>query len=420
MDRPPDFSFLNARELDDLFQELNPFDSKLNLKPVESMKTILAANANFPLDLELAAFMEAATEKGGSPLIIQFSSQALETAGAGLSRRRLSRVERLCLGARLARDVARVYGEASRPPCVALALDHFSMPPFGGVSGPGEDEEITFPRADDDEPSVVRLGNVSRDKARECVKKATEAALSFGVKEPSEEEERAYEEYLSSPALEEALEGFIAVIELMRPAWAMIDTGEIPPVLNFAVTKMFSDFVKEKGLDVMIEAEYGATGQSGHGDEYRRLTGKDLDAFAREVSGFVKYTGARGISYPIGMEHAAPAAEKHEPDVERLEVVQREIIKTCGRYVPFAQHGGTGAKRIARGLVGKNNVNTFFLVEAAQKFMAHAFASRDRIEAGEKSACGSQVYLSLSEAIMEAAVGKLNECGTLGYISERD
>ena len=36
-----------------------------------------------------------------------------------------------------------------------------------------------------------------------------------------------------------------------------------------------------------------------------------------------------------------------------LEEVQRAIVKLAGRYVPFAQHGGTRAKRIAKGLVGK-------------------------------------------------------------------
>ena len=61
------------------------------------------------------------------------------------------------------------------------------------------------------------------------------------------------------------------------------------------------------------------------------------------------------------MEHAAPSGEKHEPDVERLEAVQREIIKESGYYAPFAQHGGTGAKQLARGLVAKNNINTCLL-----------------------------------------------------------
>jgi len=208
----------------------------------------------------------------------------------------------------------------------------------------------------------------------------------------------------------------MVVIEELRPGWAMIDTGEMPAVLNFAVTREVSELVRQAGHHVLVEAEYGATSQAGEGKNYKKLEGASLEAFAREVAGFVQYTGAGGISYPIGMEHAAPSQEKHEPDVQRLTVVQREINKVTGRYVPFAQHGGTGAKELARGLVAKNNVNTHFLVTAARRFLAHALENEKAIRAGKKSACGSSLYLGMAEAIMGAVVDKLKECGTFGMV----
>ena len=73
---------------------------------------------------------------------------------------------------------------------------------------------------------------------------------------------------------------------------------------------------------------------------YRRLSGEELEGLAHEVARFVRYTGAGGI-YPIGMEHAAPSAVRHEPDSDSWKWSDRS---ETGRYVPFAQHGGTGAR----------------------------------------------------------------------------
>jgi fructose/tagatose bisphosphate aldolase len=209
----------------------------------------------------------------------------------------------------------------------------------------------------------------------------------------------------------------LAVIEEMQPAWAMIDTGETPVALNFAVTKEEVDMVRAAGSDAIVEDEYGATGQAGAEDSYEPLDGAELDRFARQVAGFVKYTGAEGISYPIGMEHAAPTSVKHEPDVTRLEVVQREIIRAVGRYIPFAQHGGTGAKEVARGLVGKDNVNTHFLVTAAQSLAMHVAKHSEGIAQGRKSASGAGMYIEAGRAIMDATVAKLQECGTYGILA---
>lgn len=255
----------------------------------------------------------------------------------------------------------------------------------------------------------------SRAGVRASLEEAAEAARSCGVRAPSREDMAVWETYLCSGSYREAVARFRALVEEMRPAWAMIDTEELPPVLNFAVTKEFCDLMTSLGSDAILEAEYGATGQSGDDTGYRRLSGEELEGLAHEVAGFVRYTGAGGISYPIGMEHAAPSAVRHEPDSDRLEVVQRQILRETGRYVPFAQHGGTGAKRVLKGLVAKDNVNTLFLVTAARALAQHIEKNREAINEGQKSASGVDMYLSASRSIMEATVRKLKECGTYGY-----
>lgn len=403
-DTRKDPALMTGTELRSLFEAFNPFDSASALKPPEARRTVLAVNGNFPMEIELAAFFQAAALEGGSPLIVQFSGAALETQGRGLKPKPGSEVLDLRLGARMTAAIARTYLSVYRPRSVALGLDHFAVPELG---------EALFADKDPDSPEVpCPSGNEVRSRLNE----ALDAAEAYGVKRPSQEDAAAWETYLGSQEYRRALAGFMAVIEEMRPAWAMIDTGEIPAGLNFAITKEVCDLIHEAESDAIVEAEFGATSQAGDEDSYVPLRGAELSRFAREVGGFVRYTGASGISYPIGMEHAAPTAVKHEPDTTRLEIVQREIMKVAGRYVPFAQHGGTGAREVARGLVAKDNVNTLFLVKGAQALAMHVAKYREGIAQGRKSACGASMYTSTSRAVLDATIDKLKECGTYGVL----
>ncbi len=395
---------VTGAQLRSMFDRLNPFAPDLSLKSPDQRRSLLAVNGNYPLEIELAGFYHAATLDGGSPLIVQISGAGLETIGRALRSKSDSPVADLRLGARMARDICRGYASIYKPGFVALGLDHFAVPDMS---------EALFADDKGDRPEAPCP---SGDEVRRRLTDALEAGESYGIQHPSQEDTAAYEAYLCSQEYRQALAGFMAVIEEMRPAWAMIDTGEIPVGLNFAITREVVEMMRKAGSDAIIEAEYGATGQAGAEDSYRPLKGAELARFAKQVAGFVRYTGASGISYPIGMEHAAPTAVKHEPDVTRLEVVQREIARTVGRYVPFAQHGGTGAKEVARGLVGKNNVNTYFLVTAAQSIAMHVAKYREGIAQGRKSASGTGMYTSASRAVMDATVGKLKECGTYGAL----
>ncbi|MGE5580863.1 MAG: class II fructose-bisphosphate aldolase [Bacillota bacterium] len=396
---------ITGLELRALFDRFCPFSSDLSLRRDDQRKTVLAVNGNYPLEIEVAGFYHAASLDGGSPMIVQISGGALETLGRALRPNSLSGVADLRQGARLFWAICQSYESIYSPGFVALGLDHFAVPDI---------REALFADNDPDRPQAPCP---SGDEVRRRLREAIMAAERCGMSRPSLEDTIAYEAYLCSQEYRQALMGFMGVIEEMKPAWAMIDTGETPPVLNFAVTREVVDMVREQGSDAIIEAEFGATGQAGAEDTYEPLSGQDLAEYARQVAGFVQYTGAEGISYPIGMEHAAPTAVKHEPDVARLEHVQREIIRVTGRYVPFAQHGGTGAKEIARGLVGKNNVNTHFLVTAAQSFAMHVAKYKEGIAQGRKSASGTAMYLSAARAVMDATVDKLKECGTYGALA---
>ena len=80
-----------------------------------------------------------------------------------------------------------------------------------------------------------------------------------------------------------------------------------------------------------------------------------------------------------------------------------------GDYIPFAQHGGTGAAEVVHGLVGKDNINTNYLVVGANAFADHYEANKAALRAGDKKACGTGIYLLMTRAIYNAAIGKLKE-----------
>lgn len=381
-------TLLGGRELRTVFEWQNPFRDQAH------RVTVLAANANFPLELEIKAFCRAAADWPGSPLIIQISHNALKKVGG-------TDPSAAIRGAELAAVVLAQGTAETGARHVAAALDHFRVPRYPGDGGEGSSR-------------AVRL-------ARATVDDALEAARGV-IGSISEPELESYVRYLSSPAYTAFKRELAAVMTALHPAWAMVDTERLPPVLDFALTRDSVEFIR-RGLgftETMIEVEYGATGSSGQALEYTALAGDDLAHFADEVAAFVAYTGADGISYPIGMEHAAPLGSRHEPDEPRLEAVQTRIYQVTGRYVPFAQHGGTGAARLVRGLVGKNNVNTHFLVTAANRLADWVEARVSGIRSGEKDACGVELYLDAAEAVREATVAKLKEAGTFGVVPDLD
>jgi fructose/tagatose bisphosphate aldolase len=355
--------------------------------------SLLGANGNFPAELQVKAFCLAAAHGPGSPLVVQFSHKALKAMGEIPGRRE---ADALVTGAEVARFLLERYVGEAGGDHVAAGLDHFRVPPFPAVGAVPGDSRAT------------RLARASVDDAREA---------SRDVVSPGPESElEAYAAYLASPAYTEFKRTFLAVVAALRPAWAMIDTERFPPVLDFALTRDVIDLTRREASlrDTMLEAEYGATGVSGQARPYEALRGEDLARFAEEVARFVSYTGADGIAYPIGMEHGASSAERHEPDEDRLRGVQTRIIQVAGRYVPFAQHGGTGAARLVRGLVGKNNVNTRFLAAAANGLADRVVADVARIRAGVKEACGSGLYAGAVDAVCRATIEKLKETGSFG------
>jgi fructose/tagatose bisphosphate aldolase len=370
-------------------------------------RTILAANANMPVEIFGRALVMAASAGDGSPIIIQLSHTALQTIGGSASTvpaiegaQRFDVPDPLVSGATIAATLIDEFTEHYGAECVALSLDHFQAPSFN----PGM--------------SLAASRFASPNLARSLIRDASDASRDVLGEDaaPGDEIIRHYVDYLCSEHYAHFKTEFLAVVGAINPAWGMIDTERLPPLLDFVVTRDVARAVREDlGItDMMLEAEYGATGQSGKAIPYERLEGKALDRFADEVAAFVEYTGADGIAYPIGMEHAAKKGEEHEPDTLRLETVQRRILQRTGRYVPFAQHGGTGAAFLARGLVGKNNVNTRFLVTAASAFHNWVRDHGQDIRAGEKKASGNDMYARVVGEVARECVAKLEEAGTFG------
>lgn len=390
----PRNDLLSGYQLRQLFEQLRPFDRRLRLRPDASLRTVLAANANFPLEVQARGFLAAAAEGGQSPLIVQLSYNALRASGGGGGTSRRPAAEVLVDGAELAGQLlgslVRLYGCG----LVALSLDHFRVPSFPAGTGEAARPRLAVARALVEDAAAFM-------------------AAEGGLEKPSREEAAEYAGYLISWEYLAFLEEFCRVVATIRPAWAMIDTERLPPVLNAAVTREVTSAIRQVlgDREVMVEAEYGATGTSGDAG-YQRLEGGRLEHFAAQVASFVAYTGADAIAYPIGMAHAALSGESHEPDRATLETVQRAIIRRTGRYVPFAQHGGTGAASLARGLVAKNNVNTGFLVAAANAVATYTGEHREGIRRGEKSAAGASLYLAAVEAVRRETVRRLQEAGT--------
>ncbi len=399
---------LRGRELRAIFDHFCPFDADGNLIPAEQRVTLLASNANLPLDIQARAFALAAASGKQSPMMVQVSYNSAETIGNDPAR--IPTPEGVTLGgteaavvtgARQLAETLSYHASSYGARYLALALDHFQVPKY-----------------DEAELSAMAKArkNLPRHLAEARVLHAAEYMYPVFGSEAKLTEKLVdlYVNYLVSPAYVAFRRNFLNTVWAVRPAWGMIDTEKLPPILDFVVTREIVDSVRTLlgENEMMIEAEFGATGQSGQAVTYERVTGERLQQFARQVASFVMYTGADGIAYPIGMEHAAKSDEKHEPDEERLKVVQRELFLAVGKYVPFAQHGGTGAASIVKGLVGKNNINTHYLVAGANALADWVEKNVDGIRKGDKKYAGTGLFMPMIQAVIDATLGKLGDAGS--------
>lgn len=398
---------LTGRQLRAVFDHFSPFDSDGNLINEDQRVTLLAANINMPVEIQARAFAMAAAAGDQSPMLVQLSFNSAETIGNHPARiKPLPGVDvqlteaPVVAGARQAVQQINSYAKAYGAKYLAVALDHFQVPQF-----------VETAASDKERPTTL-----ARELAKSRVLHAIEYMRDvFGSEvDISETTFDSYIDYLVSPAYVSFRRDFLGVVQAVSPAWGMIDTEKLPPILDFVVTREIVAGVRTLvgNNDMMVEAEFGATGQSGQALEYERIRGQELVRFAKQVSCFMRYTGADGIAYPIGMEHAAKKDAKHEPDRERLEVVQKELFLSCGRYIPFAQHGGTGAASVERGLVGKNNINTHFLVAGANALADHVTSNLAGIRAGDKKYCGTSIFTDILTVEAQAALAKLAETGS--------
>ena len=399
---------LSGRELRAIFNHFCPFDSKGELRSADQRVTILASNANFPLDIQARAFAMSAASGRQSPMIVQVSYNSAETMGndparmpslPGLARQALEPA--VVTGTKQLAASLEHYAETYGARYLALALDHFQVPKYDESAL----DKLKKPRK-----------NLERRIAEARVLHAAEYMYPVFGKEADLTERLMdlYVDYLVSPVYVSFRRDFLATVQAVQPAWGMIDTEKLPPILDFVVTREIVESVRVLlgNDDMMVEAEFGATGQSGQTLEYQKLTGEALQQFARQVASFVMYTGADGIAYPIGMEHAAKKEEKHEPDQERLQEVQRELFLAVGKYVPFAQHGGTGAAFLVRGLVGKNNINTHYLVAGANALADYTEKHAAGIRLGDKKFAGTGMFVEMIQAVAAATLVKLQETGS--------
>lgn len=400
---------LTGRQLRAVFEHFCPFDQEGNLLEPEKRVTVLASNVNLPVEVQARAFAMAAAAGEQSPMILQLSYNSAETIGNDPARIRPlpgvgvhQKEAAVVAGAREAVAQIASYAQAYNAKYLAVSLDHFQVPKYDEAK----------------EPSGQKTAGLARQLAAARIRHAIEHMQDAFSQEElaiSDTTFERYVDYLVGPEYVKFRRDFLAVVQAVAPAWGMIDTEKLPPILDFVVTREIVEGVRLilGNTDMMVEAEFGATGQSGQALPYERLTGVELERFAKQVCCFIRYTGADAIAYPIGMEHAAKKDVKHEPDRDRLQVVQRALYLSCGRYIPFAQHGGTGAASVVRGLVGKNNINTHYLVAGANALADHAAQHMDGIRAGDKKYCGTGIFTKMIEVEAQAALAKLEETGSI-------
>ncbi len=393
---------LTGQQLRKIFDHYCPFDGEGNLRPVEERVTLCANNSNNWW--QTRAFVQGAAQGDQSPMVIQFSYNANRKIGGaptaifipeGVS----YHANPVTTSARIMSDWLAMEVEAWGADFVAASLDHFNVPKFSLTT---EYERAATPIEYED--------NI--DAALAYLRKQ---GLDTVAAEVGDDTFTAYSNYLRSVEYRNFRADFLDTVSIIQPAWGMIDTEGIPPVLDFIITKDITSGVRTdlNNNDMMLEAELGATGKSGDEIEYEEISDEQLAEFAHLAASFIAYTGAEGIAYDIGMKHSAKSGEKHPTDARKLEVVQRTIIEETGIYAPFAQHGGTGAADVPRSLIGKTNLNTCYLVAGTQARFNYMDEHADKVRAGDKSICGTDIETHIYlQGVYEEVVRRFEGTGS--------
>ncbi|MDP3488027.1 MAG: hypothetical protein Q8S19_08880, partial [Bacillota bacterium] len=128
---------MTGAQLRKVFELASPFTTEGDLKPESERVTILAANANYPFELQARAFAMASATGDGSPIMVQLSHNSAESAAGDPNKipplpgvNHFSSDTNVVLGAKMAADQISLYAEQYNTPLLAVSLDHFKVPAF--------------------------------------------------------------------------------------------------------------------------------------------------------------------------------------------------------------------------------------------------------------------------------------------------
>jgi len=403
-----------GNELRKILDAYLPFTKGGKLKPKKQLVTIVASNSTFPNDLFTRAMAQASAEDRGSPQIVQYSYTSVLMAGddPGKTKSRLTWTSNRSpcgIGAESINAILSREAEACGADMLFLGLDHFVAPKL-------EDAPIANgPVGFNDQVAELRIHD-----AQSALKPILGRNVNL-----TDATAAKYVNYMVSPQYQKYRKDFLDAVKYGNPAWAMIDTGHLPLILNFATTRDILDAVRKElgNHDVILEAELSSTGKSGDRVGYVCWKGMKEEMRQTEIRlalNFIDYTNADAIAYDIGMKHAAKLKESFEPDIEKLIAIQEALYidigsyRKVGRHIPFVQHGGSGASEIPLGLVGKVNKSTAYQRAAAQADYGWCVAHATEIASGEKTAISEVRHLGTVDAMRVACVGFLKETQTYG------
>jgi len=402
-----------SRELRAAIEATYPFDDNGELLPLEKRMTMLASNANFDLPVQLRGFAMASAAGKGTPQIIQISYTASDQTGTnpkklppieGVERNSLTRPA--AIGAERARIMLDWYSDDYQADLLWMSLDHFTSPKFS-------QEKYAQPHGQ---------GGIYAPIAKALLEEAIDV-LKVQV---SKDEFTAYLNYLTSDEFGDYARDFYGATSLSKAAWAMVDTGDTPPAVNLASTKWLVTSVRSvlDLDDVIIEAEFSATGSSGEEEEYAywpcaeapagapTMGDAEQEDFMHRITTFVKQTDADAIAYEVGSKHAAKAGEAFPIDFGKLKAVQPALRGLMGRRIPYAGHGGTGFKWEDNliGPVFKRNINTQHLYAGTMSQVKWVDENREGIENREKNAIGRGRKIAEVNAAADSAIELLKSC----------
>jgi fructose/tagatose bisphosphate aldolase len=386
----------NSRELRAVLEAMYPFDADGNLLPLEKRCTLLASNANFALEVQLRGMVMASAAFKGSPQIVQISYTATDQTGSHPKKlkpiegvRRNARTRPAAVGAQRAAQMLEWIADDYDADLIWMSLDHYTSPKFS-VKAYAEPHGC---------------GGIYEPVARALLEDAIE---SIGC-EVSKPEFTAYVNYLTSDEFGEYARDFFGSVALGDPAWAMIDTGATPAAVNLASSKWLIDGVRTglDNTDVIIEAEFSATGSSGEEEEYAYWPGPHAPKGAptmpeEEAQAFLKHL----------CKHAAKAGEAFAIDFGRLQAAQTALRNLMGRHIAYAGHGGTGFDWVDNliGPVFKRNINTQHLFAGTMAQLEWIDKYRDGILNREKDAIGRGRKEAEVKATAASAIELIKGC----------